>query len=61
MKEQLLWIRFFDTVEDLRRALMEFKHRYNQHWLIERHGFRSPAVVRAEYQQNHQAQTALAA
>jgi len=47
-KEQLLWIRWFDTVEDLRFALLEFRRTYNARWLIERHGFRSPAHVRLD-------------
>ncbi len=49
LKEQLLWLRPVDTVEELRRALLEFKVRYNQQWLIQRHGFRTPASVRADY------------
>jgi putative transposase len=57
LNEQLLWIRFFATVEELLEALHEFKDRYNQHWLVARHGFRSPAAVRAE----HQAQLSIAA
>jgi putative transposase len=47
LKEQLLWVRTFDTVEDLRQALLEFKERYNHGWLCERHGHQTPAVVRA--------------
>jgi transposase InsO family protein len=49
LKEQLLWIEPFATVEDLRLALVAFKDRYNREWLIERHGHRSPAAVRASY------------
>lgn len=49
LKEQLLWIERFHTVEDLRRALLAFKERYNHHWLIQRHGYRTPAAVRAAY------------
>jgi hypothetical protein len=30
LKEQLLWVRTFDTVEDLRVALLEFQDRYNR-------------------------------
>ena len=30
LKEQLLWVRTFDTVEELRVALLEFKERYNR-------------------------------
>ena len=48
LKENLLWVWTFDTVEDLRRALLEFRETYNATWLIERHGFRPPAAIRAE-------------
>ena len=34
LKENLLWVQTFDTVEDLRRALLDFKRRYNTQWLI---------------------------
>jgi len=47
LKEQLLWVRTFDTVEDLRLALLEFKERYNREWLCERHRHQTPAAVRA--------------
>jgi putative transposase len=42
LKEQVLWIQRFETVEELRLALLDFKERYNREWLIERHGHRSP-------------------
>jgi putative transposase len=48
LKENLLWVRTFDTVEDLRRALLDFRETYNATWLIERHGFRPPNAVRQE-------------
>ena len=48
LKENLLWVRTFDTVEQLRRALIEFREIYNTTWLIERHGFQPPAAIRAE-------------
>lgn len=48
LKEQLLWVRTFDTVEELRRALLEFKELYNRQWLCERHGHQTPAQVRAQ-------------
>ena len=47
MKQNLLWVRRFDTVEELRLALIAFKQTYNQTWIIERHGYRTPAQVRA--------------
>lgn len=54
LKENLLWIRWFDTIEDLRQALLEFQRTYNEHWLIERHGHRSPAAIRREQTMNMQ-------
>ena len=48
LKENLLWVRRFDTVEELRLALLAFRQTYNQSWIIERHGYRTPAQVRAE-------------
>ena len=49
LKEQLLWVRHFTDVEDLQQALRTFKETYNQQWLIERLGFRAPAVVRRAF------------
>ena len=48
LKEQLLWIESFATVEELCLALVAFKQRYNDQWLVERHGHRTPSAVRAE-------------
>ncbi len=31
-----------------RQALLEFKRLYNEHWLIERHGCKTPLQVRKE-------------
>jgi hypothetical protein len=47
VKESLLWIRRFDTVEEFRLALLEFKDTYNRQWIIGRHGSKTPAAVRA--------------
>jgi putative transposase len=48
LKENLLWLQTFDTVEELRQAVLAFKERYNRTWIVERHGYRTPAQVRAE-------------
>ena len=48
LKENLLWIRRFATIEELRLALLAFQQTYNQSWIIERHGYRTPAQVRAD-------------
>ena len=57
LKENLLWVRTFDTLEDLRQALLAFRESYNTTWLIERHGFQTPAAAR----QNQLSPAALAA
>jgi putative transposase len=49
LKETLLWVRHFATVVELIDALREFKRRYNDQWLIERHGYRSPDQVRRDH------------
>lgn len=48
LKENLLWVRTFDTIEELRAALIEFARHYNETWLVARHGYRTPAQVRAD-------------
>ena len=48
LKENLLWLKTFDTVEELCLALHEFQRQYNETWLIGRHGYKAPAQVRRE-------------
>ena len=48
LKEQLLWVRHFTTVEELRLALAEFAALYNASWLRQRHGHKTPDQIRAE-------------
>jgi putative transposase len=48
LKENLPWVRTFETVEELRRALHAFREIYDAMWPIEWHGFRPPAIVRDE-------------
>ena len=47
LKEQLLWIRRFATVEELIRALHQFRLAYNRSWILQRHGYLTPSAVRA--------------
>ncbi len=47
LKEQLLWVERFETVEELRQALQSFRRRYNQQWLVSKHGYCTPAATRA--------------
>jgi putative transposase len=46
LKENLLWLTTFNTVEELRLALHAFQRQYNETWLIGRHGYKTPAQVR---------------
>jgi len=48
LKENLLWVRTFATLAELVEALREFRRRYNEQWLIERHGYRSPSQARLD-------------
>jgi putative transposase len=48
LKENLLWVRRFDRIEELRQALHQFKDTYNRTWIVERHCYRTPAQVRAD-------------
>jgi putative transposase len=48
LKEQLLWTRSFKDLDDLNRALQDFRKTYNELWLIGRLGHRTPAQARAE-------------
>jgi putative transposase len=47
LKENLLWVRRFETIEELRLALHAFRTTYNQTWIVQRHGYQTPAAVRA--------------
>ena len=48
LKENLLWVRSFETIEDLRLALLAFKRTYNEQWMLEKYAYRSPAQVRRD-------------
>ena len=49
LKEQLLWVKHFETVDQLLDALHGFKQRYNEHWIMQRHNYRTPKQVRDEW------------
>jgi transposase InsO family protein len=46
LKEQLLWLERFETLEQLREAVRSFGRLYNREWLLERHGYRTPIEAR---------------
>ena len=43
-----MWLRRFATVEELRATLQRFRETYNRTWIIERHGYETPAQARAD-------------
>ena len=48
LKENVLWVRSFKTIEELRLALLEFKRTYNESWMLAKYDYRSPAQVRRD-------------
>ena len=50
LKEQVLWVRRFHDLEELRAALIEFRDRYNHSWILERLNYRTPVQARRDFQ-----------
>jgi len=46
LKEQVLWIERFETLDELRAAVRAFGALYNREWLLERHNYRTPIEAR---------------
>ena len=40
------WLKTFESIEALRLALIDFKHRYNHGWLVQKHGHITPRQAR---------------
>jgi putative transposase len=49
LKEQLLWIRRFRDLAELRAALIDFRHRYNHQWILGRLNYRTPVQARRDF------------
>ena len=49
LQENLLWVRSFETIEDLRLALLAFKRTYNEQGMLAKYDYRSPAQVRRDF------------
>lgn len=49
LKEQLLWVRSFRNLEELRSALIDFRERYNRHWILARLNYRTPSQARKDF------------
>ena len=39
----------FQNIEEVREAVRDFIEKYNEQWLVEKLGYRSPAQARREY------------
>jgi transposase InsO family protein len=55
LKEQLLWTRWFQNVDELLAALHEWARTYNANWMVEKHGHRSPSQIRARFAEKREA------
>lgn len=49
LKEQVIYGRVFKNLEEVREAVSQFVELYNNHWLIEKNGYLSPADARRAY------------
>ena len=47
VREQCLWLKTYDTVEELNSALAEFKQRDNTQRLVQKHRWMTPTEARA--------------
>ena len=50
LREQVLHGRVYRTLEEVRQAVAAFVEQYNEAWLIERLGYRSPRQARRDYE-----------
>lgn len=51
LKEECVYVQDFQTLDDAREGIGAFIERYNHGWLLERHGYKTPAEVRLQFTQ----------
>jgi len=49
LKEECLYVHRFRTLAEAQAVIAAFVERYNHQWLVERHGYRTPAEVRRQF------------
>ena len=49
LKEQIVFGRIYQDIEEVRAAVRAYVERYNQHWLLEKNSYRSPAETRRHW------------
>jgi putative transposase len=52
LKEECLYLHDFASLDEARQVIGEFVERYNRAWLLERHGYRTPAEVRTSFRRH---------
>ena len=55
LKEQVIYGRVYESLEDVREAVSRFVELYNSRWLIEKNGYLSPADARRAYYESEAA------
>ncbi len=55
LKEQVIYGRVYETLEEVRQAVSAFVDLYNNQWLIEKNGYLSPADARRAYYESEAA------
>ena len=58
LKEQVIYGRTYLNIEELRVAVTAFMERYNQHWLVEKLGYRNPNQAYSDFYNNQQKEAA---
>ena len=49
LKEQVIYGRVFQNLQEVREAVRRFIDTYNREWLVEKNGFLSPWQARAQW------------
>lgn len=49
LKEECIYLHQFRTLEEARLVIGAFIQQYNSEWLLQRHGYKTPAEVRCEF------------
>ena len=48
LKEECIHVHHFRTLEEARFTITRFIQQYNSEWLLQRHGYKTPAEVRQQ-------------
>ena len=48
LKEECIYVHHFHSLEEARFVIGRFIQQYNSEWLLQRHGYKTPAEVRQQ-------------